>query len=1014
MARSFPRSALRSPHSRHSNRRSTLSVSFEDQQSIEKADHSVIFSSPLKLLNGDDSFTSRDKLDLSRELHSSFTSSASGLSIEEITCEEVDDILPKTDYTYTKTASYSAKYLGRKRYRSPNMSRRKVRGSKPVFLSDDEDEFEEDNYRESASVSRSVNQQRAMGDLEDFPSSDQGSEASTGRGRRSRGGHFIYTSTPHERHHISTHDHYYDGMLLRSGHKVEGVKWHMDKDGMVYEYDASGTALLPTPIGHSSELDMSRLRGSMTTNSSIGSRILNTLKTTTTTITSSVNNQRQRRMSSRGKKSLMLEAEDEMAESKLRLDETETEKHGKQKTNEYFIKHMYGMDSDEDISDVDVVDYSRSAKTKSTYALQNNGSHSNKRFSFFTYITTLVTTIITTVTTTFTEGSVISGVKSAAAMTGQAVVTPTRWLFGNLAQFLSWLVMRSAISKAVVVPTRWLLRRVAQFSSWLIMSSATLLLYEIDMKQRRRRAGCCCWLLPLLLLLPLALLVLYYWHPLAEASHLSQVGHMTGQVGSSVYSGLFDAVSATTGTVSSGLSYMWLWLTALTLTSSKTQDTGSRLPVQPVPPKPVVLQAAESAGGVDLDQLYLYIQEKVEHTWQVKGDQLRQQIQQIQIPEGLTREDVEAILAVALAGETAAMKDRINTLSTDLKSLLESRSMLLETRIAELESEIRNAAQQQQMLMGSFEQTKSSFNSISVEERSQLSAASAALDAKLADLSATVDHLSSQNAALTALMGNCCRNNSLLADTVKAHVISILTEMGTDESSPLAGVFGWMGSQYVEKPELDRRMEAVSAEVQERMVKSIVDEALAQFSADRVGLPDFALESAGGSVLSVRCSETYYHKTALVSVFGLPLWYTSNSPRTVIQPNVHPGECWAFKGQSGYIVLQLSHPIQVTGFTLEHIPRSLAPRGDISSAPYKFSVFGLVSESDTHGMNLGNYTYEDNGRPIQHYDVQRVFFLSTSLEPTSGVYQLVELRVQTNHGNLDYTCIYRFRVHGLP
>ena len=42
----------------------------------------------------------------------------------------------------------------------------------------------------------------------------------------------------------------------------------------------------------------------------------------------------------------------------------------------------------------------------------------------------------------------------------------------------------------------------------------------------------------------------------------------------------------------------------------------------------------------------------------------------------------------------------------------------------------------------------------------------------------------------------------------------------------------------------------------------------------------------GGTVVSTRCSETYYRKTALVSVFGIPLWYTSNSPRTVIQVNI--------------------------------------------------------------------------------------------------------------------------------
>ncbi|GFR98809.1 hypothetical protein ElyMa_004511700 [Elysia marginata] len=464
-------------------------------------------NSPLALLNKDDSLTSRDKLDLSRELHSSFTSSASGLSFEEITCEEVDDI-----------ASYSARYLNRKRYRSPNMSRRK----------------------------------------EDFTSTDQGSETSSRRSRRSQARNVIYTSTPQVVHRISTHDHYYDGMLLRSGHKLEGVKWHMDKDGMVYEYDATGTSLLPTPIGHSSDLDMSRIRGSLTTNHTATPKILTTTtitKTTTTTYTANDGKQRLR-----GKRSLK-EVEDEMAERKLMLDEAETEKHRKQDNNEYYIKHMY---------DVDAVDYGRSAKT---FARSSQNHQAEVRVGFFTYFTTLITTIITTVTTTITEGSLTYGVKSAAVLASNVVVTPTSWLVRSLAQFFSWLLTRSFLSRAVEVPTRWLLRRIGRFSSWLVMKSATLLLYEIEMKQRRRHgAGCCCWLFPLLLLFPLALLVLYYWQSLAEAAHLSHVGHISGQLGSSVYTGLFHTVMTAAGALSSGWSHMWLWLVAaLTMNSTNTQ-----------------------------------------------------------------------------------------------------------------------------------------------------------------------------------------------------------------------------------------------------------------------------------------------------------------------------------------------------------------------------------------------------------------------------------------------------------
>ena len=70
-------------------------------------------------------------------------------------------------------------------------------------------------------------------------------------------------------------------------------------------------------------------------------------------------------------------------------------------------------------------------------------------------------------------------------------------------------------------------------------------------------------------------------------------------------------------------------------------------------------------------------------------------------------------------------------------------------------------------------------------------------------------------------------------------------------------------------------------------VRTLIKEALMLFAADRNNLPDYALESTGGSVLSTRCSETYHRQTAQLSLFGIPLYYSSNSPRTVIQVGVH-------------------------------------------------------------------------------------------------------------------------------
>lgn len=51
-----------------------------------------------------------------------------------------------------------------------------------------------------------------------------------------------------------------------------------------------------------------------------------------------------------------------------------------------------------------------------------------------------------------------------------------------------------------------------------------------------------------------------------------------------------------------------------------------------------------------------------------------------------------------------------------------------------------------------------------------------------------------------------------------------------------------------------------------------------------------------------------------------------------------PGECWAFEGSVGDVVIKLAVPAIVTGFTLEHIPKSVSRYQNIDSAPKHFQV----------------------------------------------------------------------------
>lgn len=73
-----------------------------------------------------------------------------------------------------------------------------------------------------------------------------------------------------------------------------------------------------------------------------------------------------------------------------------------------------------------------------------------------------------------------------------------------------------------------------------------------------------------------------------------------------------------------------------------------------------------------------------------------------------------------------------------------------------------------------------------------------------------------------------------------------------------------------------------------------------------------------------------------------------------------------------------------------------------------FLFQGLHNENDQEPINFGYYEYSDadDAPSYQHFEVQNT--------KVDRKYQIVELRIESNHGNLNYTCLYRFRVHGSP
>ncbi|XP_022830765.1 uncharacterized protein LOC111359436 [Spodoptera litura] len=214
--------------------------------------------------------------------------------------------------------------------------------------------------------------------------------------------------------------------------------------------------------------------------------------------------------------------------------------------------------------------------------------------------------------------------------------------------------------------------------------------------------------------------------------------------------------------------------------------------------------------------------------------------------------------------------------------------------------------------------------------------------------------------------------------------------------------------EYVKELEVQTVHTGIDIEAVKRIVAGMLD----VYDADKTGLVDYALESAGGQVVSTKCTELYQIKTKQYSILGLPVWWVYTSPRYALTPGAMPAECWAFQGFPGYLVVRTYAIIEVTGFSLEHMSRLLAVEGKIESAPKNFSVYGLHGEMDPDPHLFGDYQYNANGTAIQYFPVKYPKTTNIGGVEYPVAYDIIELRVESNHGNPTYTCVYRFRVHG--
>ncbi|GMH41280.1 hypothetical protein BSKO_09190 [Bryopsis sp. KO-2023] len=206
-------------------------------------------------------------------------------------------------------------------------------------------------------------------------------------------------------------------------------------------------------------------------------------------------------------------------------------------------------------------------------------------------------------------------------------------------------------------------------------------------------------------------------------------------------------------------------------------------------------------------------------------------------------------------------------------------------------------------------------------------------------------------------------------------------------------------------------------------VEEIVEAKLDTYTADITGLPDYALATAGASVVGHSALLRGFH---LCTWSSFALWpcfieFCMECSKTmgfgaqmihpladelVLRPGTLPGRCLPLAGSSGSIDVRLRAPVAITAITLEHIDKRIAYRGQWSPAVKEFEVWGFNATRKGKGMEgfeeLGRYAFEEDGRHVQTFD------MVDGKLPVSHI----RLKIISNHGSGDYTCLYRVRVHG--
>ena len=355
--------------------------------------------------------------------------------------------------------------------------------------------------------------------------------------------------------------------------------------------------------------------------------------------------------------------------------------------------------------------------------------------------------------------------------------------------------------------------------------------------------------------------------------------------------------------------------------------------------------------------------------------------------------------------------DEIKSLQSEISALAKTQDefAILSASLKDVESKIAALADGKKKTGLLSKLSKKTDTKVTNKQLKALEDAIAAVTKSQADF-ATVTQLKKVAAALDALKN--VRDNyatTKLVKNLEDKLNQLIKTSGSVSTTPQTNLVE-LEQRAMER--VESYIKTIPKDTSRKLTKHI-EEASSLWFADRTGRQDFALASGGGRVVGHSQLSPFVGRgdgpiTSMLSF--LRSGVHPKSDEWLLTPSLEqPGDCIALHSSTGYVDVRLRQSVKVDAVTLEHANSLNAY--DLHSAPRDVQVYGWHAREKNckHSkppkslIPLGNYTYSINRGSVQIFDV---------VSPQTVDH--VRLVVKNNQGHQKWTCLYRFRVHGVP